>query len=146
MGANCESGSRIWLAAPAACLSSADVGFTLLGQPTTYWTDSYATVNEINPIAHFALSQGPGWFIGLGVTWVVLFSYATHQWRHPLSIGIAKGVTVAHSIGGACWLANASQLWIVPSILYIAAVGSITCWCWIKFECSIPKDRSELGL
>lgn len=57
---NQVKGSRFWLVAPAACLCTADIGFTLMGQPTIYWAGNYNSANELNPIANFALHIGAG--------------------------------------------------------------------------------------
>lgn len=141
---NQVKGSRFLLVAPAACLCTADIGFTLMGQPTIYWAGNYNSANELNPIANFALHQGPALFVGLGVAWLVAFSLVTFAWRHPASIWNAKLIAVAHTVGGACWIVQTGEWWVLPGMTYIAAAAFLSNWSWRVFDRDLL--RSNVGL
>ena len=51
---------RLWLLLPAVVLYSADIGFTLAGQPAAYWAGDYSQPAEHNPLAHALLAR-IGW-------------------------------------------------------------------------------------
>lgn len=134
MTVNQVKGSRFWLVAPAVSLCTADIGFTLMGQPTIYWAGNYESANELNPIANFALQQGPALFVVLGVAWLITFSLFTFAWRHPASIWNAKLIAVAHAVGGASWIVQTGEWWVLPGMTYIAAAAALSSWSWRIFD------------
>jgi hypothetical protein len=134
---------RLWLLVPAVALYSADVAFTLAGQPAAYWAGDYSQPVEHNPLAHALLARHPALFAGAAVAWAVAFSAIVLLWRARASGWVAVLLALGHAIGGSTWLARHGLGGWALAVLYLALAAHFAHTCWRRAECGIETSRER---
>jgi hypothetical protein len=125
---------RLWLLLPALLLYSADISFTLAGQPAAYWAGDHSQPAEHNPLAHFLLRQHPALFAGAAGAWAVAFSAIVVLWRHRVSDWTATLLAFGHAIGGSTWLARHGPGGWALAVAYLALAAAFSRACWRRAE------------
>lgn len=122
---------RLWLCLPPLILCTFDGGLTLLGQSPGYWLD-YSLVDELNPVGRWFLGLHPLAFAAALALWGVSFSVAITCLPQRAAFLASLGITLAHALGGATWLARHGLLGWLSAIAFLAAGSYLAEWSWRK--------------
>ena len=100
-----------------------DFGITLLGQPTTYWSDPQ-TAREANPLFAWFMVRGLGVYLGFVLAYLI--GVAALVRSLPRAIGTIVGLVflLAHYFAGCTWLSLRFDLGMLGPIAYAAVIAT----------------------
>ena len=114
-------------------LASADTLFTLLGQPTAYWTGDRSCAVEFSPVFRQFLLSGPWAFFFaamLATAFLAVGAYCVNK-RFAASVFFLGSVT--HFVGAASWLVRIPTAGVPLVVLLAVSARSLAVREWPRF-------------
>lgn len=111
------------LCCPILVCIAADVGFTLHGQPNTWWEGNWTTYRELNPVGQIALSFGP-FLTGVSFCLYAVALCSAVMWLpNQYAAIITIAATFGHILGVHSWCNSCTMFGARLATFAAAMVG-----------------------
>jgi hypothetical protein len=136
-----QSPERTYLSLSVLPLFALDILFTLIGQPSNYWSGQRHECIEQNPIGAWLLQIHPAAFIASAIVYAALFTAAILLLPRRIAWWISVGLLLAHSHGVRTWLWRLAPQFSFWEVVVNTLAAAWAAFCYLNAQAKDPKSQ-----